>query len=342
MENLLLSELGGQGGLAPVRPRVSLEELDSRVRFLQENSIEDSTRKHYTTGARDYVRFCLLHGLSLEPTPSTLARYIAYSSLFISSGPKYLSGARHFLARAYPDFEKNRSSPQVQAAIAGMRKIRADPIRRKLPLRTCHLHLFEQLARATFAYDDLLFATLISCAFYGCHRMGELVTSNDRTLLDWRKVIKRGSLQFEGGRVSYTLPYHKTDRFYSGTLILFVEQEVANPIALMGEYLQRRDALHGAKAALFLCEDGSLPSRSWFDRRFFKVLDRSFGGHSARAGGATFYAALGISEDVIQALGRWSSQAWKSYIRDNPTVRAEAQLASIRGRGESTRRVSRS
>ena len=42
-----------------------------------------------------------------------------------------------------------------------------------------------------------------------------------------------------------------------------------------------------------------------------------------------FYASLGLSEDVIQAIGHWSSQAWKIYIRDNPTVRAEQQLAAI-------------
>ncbi|KAG6823025.1 hypothetical protein H0H92_011682, partial [Tricholoma furcatifolium] len=49
---------------------------------------------------------------------------------------------------------------------------------------------------------------------------------------------------------------------------------------------------------------------------------RSFGGQSARAGGATFYAGLGISEDIIMGIGRWSSSAWRIYVRDNPTVRA--------------------
>ncbi|KAJ3964165.1 hypothetical protein EV361DRAFT_812507, partial [Lentinula raphanica] len=53
-------------------------------------------------------------------------------------------------------------------------------------------------------------------------------------------------------------------------------------------------------------------------------------GHSLRAGGATFYARLGLSESVIMALGRWSSAAWKINIRDNPTVRAELQLASLK------------
>jgi hypothetical protein len=39
---------------------------------------------------------------------------------------------------------------------------------------------------------------------------------------------------------------------------------------------------------------------------------------------------LGLSESVIQAIGRWSSSAWKIYIRDNPTVRAEQQFAALK------------
>ena len=57
-------------------------------------------------------------------------------------------------------------------------------------------------------------------------------------------------------------------------------------------------------------------------------MGREFGGHSARAGGATYYAGLGLSSEIIQALGRWSSEAFKIYIRDNPTVRAAQQLAA--------------
>ena len=49
-------------------------------------------------------------------------------------------------------------------------------------------------------------------------------------------------------------------------------------------------------------------------------------GHSPQAGGGTFYASLGLSEDIIQALGRWSSEAWKIYIHNNPTIHAELQL----------------
>ena len=85
------------------------------------------------------------------------------------------------------------------------------------------------------------------------------------------------------------------------------------------------------KMALFIQEDGTIPTHSWFDMKFFSLLDQQFGGHSGHVGGAMFYASLGVTNDVIQALGRWSSQAssWKDYIQDNPTIQAELQLAAL-------------
>ena len=173
-------------------------------------------------------------------------------------------------------------------------------------------------------------AVLLSCAFYGCHRMGELIQKNDQSLSDWRKIIKRASVCFENTRIQYRLPYHKSDPFYRGTDVIFTMQDVANPVALLCKYVSWRDRLHGAKSALFLQENGSNPSRSWFDLKFFAILDRRYGGHSPRTGYATFLASLGVSESIIQAVGRWSSDAWKIYIWENPAIRVEQQLAAIR------------
>jgi hypothetical protein len=330
MEGVLLNSLGGGKRPRTTRPRMELSDLDNRTHYLQASSIEKSTAKGYATGVRDYISFCITHSLPLDPTPQTLSRYIAYTSQFISSGPKYLSGARHFLSDLYPSFDSNRSHPLVQATITGSKKIRADPVKRKLPLRIAHLQAFLEVATRTKHYDDFLFAVILACCFYGCHRTGELILNNDSSLRDWRKIIKRASLYFHSGRAGYHLPYHKGDRFFRGTDVLFTSQQIANPVTLLQDYTKRRDAIHGARAALFIRENGSHPTRSWFETKFFAILNRSFGGHSPRAGGATFYASLGLSEDVIQALGRWSSKAWKIYIRDNPTIRAELQLAAIR------------
>lgn len=96
---------------------MDLGDLDQRALMLQVSAIEKSTARGYATGARDYLRFCVAHSLPIEPTPQTLSRYIAYTSRFIGSGPKYLSGVRHFLAILYPDFDEIRSHPIVAATI---------------------------------------------------------------------------------------------------------------------------------------------------------------------------------------------------------------------------------
>lgn len=174
-------------------------------------------------------------------------------------------------------------------------------------------------ARSSNDFDDLLFATLMSCAFYACHRSGELVIKS-KSFLDWRKVIKRFFLRFSHGYASYDLPYHKTDRFFTGSQVMFAHHDIADPVKLLQQYMSRRDSLHGARFALFLRYDGSVPTCSWFDLKLSSFVDRSYGGHSARASGATFYASLGLSENIIMAIGRWTSKAWKSYLRDNSSV----------------------
>ncbi|KAJ3990767.1 hypothetical protein F5050DRAFT_1552066, partial [Lentinula boryana] len=240
------------------------------------------------------------HNLSIEPTPLTLSRYIAHTSQFIASAPKYLTGAQHFLKSIYPDFGSNRNSALVQATINGSRKLRADPVKRKLPIRPSHLLIFEQRYYGNPSYDNLLFLVTISCMFYGCHRSGELVVKGSRSTINYRKIIKRSSLHFENGHAGYRLPYHKADRFYRGTDILLSRQQIADPIFLLGLYRTCRDNIHGPRAELFLRKDGSLPTRSWFDKHFFSVLSRDYGGHSVRAGAATWFARIGISEGVIQ------------------------------------------
>ena len=145
MERVLLEALGEESvrkSANSSRPPMDLENLDELVLYLQVHAIERSTRNNYATGARNYLRFCRIHNLPLNPTPQTLSRYIAYTSHFIASGPKYLTGARHFLKDFFPDFTAARADAAVQATIRGSKKLRADPIRRKPPLRTSHLQAF--------------------------------------------------------------------------------------------------------------------------------------------------------------------------------------------------------
>jgi len=168
----------------------------------------------------------------------------------------------------------------MKSTVRGAKKVRGNPMQRKLPLHLAHLQSFINVALCTSNYDDYLMALLLSCAFYGCHQMGELVQKNDHTLFNWRKIIKHASLTFENGCAQYHLPYHKSDPFFQGTDVIFTSQDVTDPVSMLKKYLRLHDHLHGAKVALFLREDGSHPSHSWFKWKFFSILDHHFGGHS--------------------------------------------------------------
>jgi hypothetical protein len=76
-------------------PPLELADLNVQALYLQVNSIKQSTSKNYATGAHDYINFCVLHFLPLDPTPTTLSCYAAYSSQFIASRPKNLTDVWH-------------------------------------------------------------------------------------------------------------------------------------------------------------------------------------------------------------------------------------------------------
>ena len=130
MEGVLLNLLCGSDGslLHHSRPPVNLHTLDDQLVLLQANSLDQSTLQGYGVGARDYICFCLQHNLPLNPTPPTLACYIAYTSQLSASGPHYLSGVRHYLRDLFPDFDSNRAHPLLKITIRGSQKLRADPV----------------------------------------------------------------------------------------------------------------------------------------------------------------------------------------------------------------------
>ena len=121
MAGLLLNAIGGWD--LSSHPPMPLSVLDERVSHLTTHAIEQSTKKGYATSIKSYIRFCLIHNLPLNPTPQNLACYIAYVSQYINSGSQYLSGIHHFLLEIFLNFDDNRSSTLVQAAIRGSKKV---------------------------------------------------------------------------------------------------------------------------------------------------------------------------------------------------------------------------
>lgn len=174
------------------------------------------------------------------------------------------------------------------------------------------------------SHDNRLFRILVLSAFLGLHRLGELVWPDDTDLQSWRKVIRRASVSHSTTSYAYTLPGHKADRIFAGSQVLIHDEHAPPGLAPAAEfrrYLDGRDTLFPLHPALWLTSSGNIPTKSWFLSRLRACLpDETISGHSFRAGGATYFASIGWPDDHIQALGRWSSEAFRIYIRKTPAV----------------------
>jgi hypothetical protein len=74
---------------------------------------------------------------------------------------------------------------------------------------------------------------------------------------------------------------------------------------------------------LFNFLDKTCVSRSFFSEKLRQCLvfcgydTKVYKGHSFRIGAASMAAIKGMSESLIQEMGRWKSSAFKKYIRIN-------------------------
>ena len=179
----------------------------------------------------------------------------------------------------------------------------------------------------------LLWAIAAIC-YFGFFRLGELLSSQDKPS---RLPPQWGEVTFNHGTaptiVRVHLKFAKCDQFGQGADVFIGQSGNAIcPIAACLSYVAVRGDQPGP---FFVKRDGSRPMlkpdfvselRRALTSRGFDSL--SFAGHSFRIGAATAAAAAGIEDSTIKALGRWSSDAFLSYIR-TPGLQLAATSASI-------------
>ena len=93
-----------------------------------------------------------------------------------------------------------------------------------------------------------------------------------------------------------------------------------NPSSPFVTYLKSRDSLFPHCAELWLRQNGSVPTRTWFLRHLHSFFLNDIAGQSMRAGSATDLASCGFTPDAIMLIGRWLSNDWRKYVRRHPTL----------------------
>jgi hypothetical protein len=313
----------------PVRPVWSRDRLFHERAVALECAVEASSSSAYSSALASYLTFCTTHNFPFDPTAETLSYYVVYMSRFIkpSSVESYLSGISRKLFPYFPSVRSSRRNEIVVETLRGCRKQFSSPIRRAPPLLVDSLITFLDSV-SNPSHDDCLFIAILVSGFHALMRLGELVLPDNRRLQDFRKISLRNSVNILPSAVSFTLPYHKADRFFQGSRILVHKLHPRlDPLPFLTTYLRSRDFMFPLRLELWLTSDGSVPTRNWFMSRFHAVFPHDLTGHSLRAGGATMLACLGVPFQIIQAMGRWSSDTWQIYIREHPAILAAACTA---------------
>jgi hypothetical protein len=302
----------------------------SREKLLRErtvalgHAIELSTFQTYNSHLQSYLTFCKIHSFPIDPTPDTLSFFVVFMSHHIkpASVAAYISGICNTLEPHFPHVRSARNSPLVSRSLAGMRKLRGSPV--SLQKRALTPDDLSALLAAFVApsHDNFLFLSMLFTGFSALLRLGEMTISNSPAKCSSKKITARHTLSLSPTQFSFQLPFHKADRFYQGSKIIVLAKPDTplDPLPFMHRYVSSRDSLFPFHPELWLTSLGVSPTSGWFTSRLTSTLGPDVGGHSIRSGAATSLALAGVPDNVIQGMGRWSSEAFKVYIRKHPVV----------------------
>ena len=309
----------------PIRTVWPRERLACECAMAMACSIEPGSAFAYSSAVKSYFDFCTSHSFPIDPTPDTLSYFTVYMAHYIKpqSVSSYLSGICNQLEPFFPDVRTHRLHWLVTKTLAGGQKMFPSTTSRKRPLTRAELIDISRFYISSNIYNDTLFLAILLTGFHGLLRLGELTWPENNRLQDYCKVILRTSVQTHPKSFQFTLPGHKADRFFEGSVVLIQSTTLLDDAwAPFTKYLSFRDRLFPLRAELWLKEDGSIPTRSWFLRFLRRHVTGDIGGHSLRAGGATALAEARIASHMIQAIGRWSSDTFQLYIRRHPVLLA--------------------
>lgn len=286
------------------------------------HAIDRSTKSSYNSGTNSYLAFCHLHHRPLHPTPETLSFFTVFMCHHINpkSVDNYLSGICNNLESFFPDVRAARNSPLVSRTLAGCKRLYGRPSRRKCALTREDLLIAYNDIHRSQSHDHQLFLTQLLSGFNALLRLGELVWPDTARHRSYRKLSLRTSVQQHHDSYSFSIPSSKTDHIFEGNRLIILNNTTPAPLPPFLTYLKSRDSLFPHRAELWLRENGSIPTRSWFLLNLRHYFPHDTAGQSIRAGGATDLASRGFSPDAIMSIGRWLSNDWRKYVRRHPVL----------------------
>lgn len=303
--------------------------LKAEADRLLDRSIAPNSHRAYDSAWQAYVVFC--NDICSEPTlpisRQQLMLFIAHLSI---SGKQASTISSYISGLAYIHKSKNFVDPTdcfvVRKLIEGCRRDNppVQDIRRPLTLDMLSHAIAGTTTVCSSLYEACLFRAAMLVAFYGLLRVGEFTISSANQKAD--HVLLLSDISFspqQGGQLDQVyikIRYSKTDqRGRSHTLVLPETTPTAMcPVHALREYLAMRTPGVGQ---LFWHFNKSPLTRYQFTAVVKKSLNarniptEGISSHSFRIGACTHFALLGVPDENLMKMGRWSSSAYQRYIR---------------------------
>ena len=288
----------------------------SRYRSL---CLAENSRKVYRTGVNQYRRFCGSVGMPpfplnqqcLELFCTWLARSVRYKTIKV-----YLCGVQiDSILSGFDDLIRHMLG--LRYLLRGIKRAQGLVHVRPVRVPVTRAMLGEVIRGVGMFYpfgDAQMLVAALSLAFFGLLRVSEYTSPGENLWLpDATLSIHDVGVDWVRQVVMVRLKVSKTDPFRSGvTVRVCATGSEVCPYASMVRYLGVRGPGVGP---LFRFRDGRFLSRGHVAGVLQRFLPHyQVNTHSLRKGGATALAHLGVPPYVIQALGRWASDAYLTYI----------------------------
>jgi site-specific recombinase XerD len=169
---------------------------------------------------------------------------------------------------------------------------------------------------ATNQYESCLFKALFLLAYFGLFRVSELVAPMPGT--DSQLQLRDIKLSNNTYILVKLQNYKNNQRGKQVELKIPSIHHYLCPVQAISAYIAIRPSIGGP----LFCHSNGLPvTRSQFSFVLKKCISKTlflaghYRSHSFRIGRATDLAASGVTMETIKKMGRWSSDCYKTYIR---------------------------
>ncbi|XP_048034383.1 uncharacterized protein LOC125260190 [Megalobrama amblycephala] len=299
--------------------------------------VAPSTLKSYVSAWSWFTKFCFSFRIPILPILiSTICAFVVHCfesrNLKIATIRKLLAGIQFHARFHNPNYPSIFSTPAIRLLLKGIEKSAQKTPDKCLPITLNLLHrLTSSLSNSSFCeYINILLEAVFLSAFYGFMRLGEF--ASDSKIFNPARGLCLSDLRFSSSSFNLFIKYSKADSSGTGVTITISKINFFCPYTSMVRYLKARPRTP-KNSPLFILPNRLPMTKQWFRTHLASVLtlcDLSphlYTGHSFCIGAATTAAECGVPDSTIQMLGRWSSTAYKIYIRSDKQILLNAQQA---------------